>query len=137
MKNKYLEKEAYQFIRPTAAATPTLYGLPKLYKENTPMRPVLASKNCFNYQAAVWRNNIPTPFREHSSVSKDTFSFVKLISKIPQLNQKFLVCFDVKSLFTNNNKKSNTYINKHKGIQNVFQSLVHLGYPKSFINKNI
>ena len=49
---------------------------------------------------AVWLNNILTPLRKHSSALKHTFSFVKLISKIPQLNQKFLVSFDVKSLFT-------------------------------------
>ena len=50
---------------------------------------------------AIWLNNILTPLREHSSVLKDTFSFIKLISKISQLNQKCLVSFDVKSLFTN------------------------------------
>ena len=60
-KNKYLDEEAYQFLRPTAAATPTLYGLPKLLKENIPMRPTFASKDSFNYQAAVWLNNILTP----------------------------------------------------------------------------
>ena len=60
-KNKYLDEEGYQFLRPTAAATPTLYGLPKLLKENIPMRPTFASKDSFNYQAAVWLNNILTP----------------------------------------------------------------------------
>ena len=65
------------------------------------MRPILASKNSFSYQASVWLNNILTPLREHSTALKNTFSFVKLILKIPLLNQKFLVRFDVKSLFTN------------------------------------
>ena len=89
-KNKYLDEKAYQFIRPTAAVTPTLYGLPKLHKENIPMRPILASKDSFNYQPAVWLNNILTSLREHSSVFKDTFGFVKLSLKIQQLNQNFL-----------------------------------------------
>ena len=31
----------------------------------------------------------------------------------------------------------NTYINKHKEIQNIFESLLCNGYPKSFINKHI
>ena len=31
----------------------------------------------------------------------------------------------------------NNYINKHKEIQTIFKSLLHNGYPKSFINKNI
>ena len=31
----------------------------------------------------------------------------------------------------------NIYINKHKEIQNIFENLVRINYPKSFINKNI
>ena len=62
-KNKYLDEEAYQFVRPTVVATLTLYGLPKLHKENIPMRLILASWDSFNYQAAVRLNNILTPLR--------------------------------------------------------------------------
>ena len=51
------------------------------------MRPILASQDSFNYQAAVWLNNILSPLLKHSSALKDTFSFVKLISTIPQLKQ--------------------------------------------------
>ena len=59
-KTKYLDKEAYQFIRLTVAATPTLYGLSKFHKENIPMRPILVSQDSFNYKAAVWLNSIFT-----------------------------------------------------------------------------
>ena len=45
--------------------------------------------------------NILTSLCEHSLIIKDTFSFAKLISIISQMNQKILVSFDVKSLFTN------------------------------------
>ena len=44
------------------------------------MRPIFASKDSFNYQAAVWLNNILTPLREHSSVLKLT-TLVKNLCK--------------------------------------------------------
>ena len=79
---------------------PLLYGLPKLHKENIPRRPILASQDNFNYLATVRLNNILTALQEHFSFLKESFSFVKLILTIPQWNQKILVSFDLKSLFT-------------------------------------
>jgi len=35
--------EDYSKIHPTAAITPTLYGLPKVHKNDTPMRSILSS----------------------------------------------------------------------------------------------
>ena len=40
-KNKNLDDTIYQKIRPRAASTPCLYGLPKLHKDNCPLRPIL------------------------------------------------------------------------------------------------
>lgn len=87
-KNKKLSEEVYQEIRPTAAATPTLYGLPKLHKENIPMRPILASYDSFNYSTAVWLNKILAPLREHSTALKDTFHFIESISNLTGLHKK-------------------------------------------------
>ena len=100
-KNKNLDDTIYQEIRPRAASTPCLYGLPKLHKDNCPLRPILSATGSFTYQTASWLSNIFKPFREHSTVLQDSFQFVNQISKIPNLQNKFLVSFDVKSLFTN------------------------------------
>ena len=43
-KNKHIDEEVYQFIRPTGEATPTLYGLSKVHKENIPRRSIFASQ---------------------------------------------------------------------------------------------
>ena len=48
-----ISPEEYQRARPTAAATPTLYGLPKLHKENVPMRPILSSIGSYNHECAA------------------------------------------------------------------------------------
>ena len=99
-KSGALETEIYNKIRPVAAATPTLYGLPKIHKEGTPCRPILASYDNFSYECAVWLSEILTPLREHPSNIKDTFNFIsRILHSKPGPNR--MVSFDVKSLFTN------------------------------------
>ena len=95
-----LQTEISNRIRPAAAATPTLYGLPKIHKEGTPCRPILASYDSFAYECAVWLSEFLTPLREHSSNIKNTCDFVtRILSSKPGPNH--MVSFDVKSLFTN------------------------------------
>ena len=96
-----MDDTVYPEIRPRAASTPCLYGLPKLHKDNCPLRPILSATGSFTYQTASWLSNILKPFREHSTVLQDSFQFMNQISKIPNLQNKFLVSFDVESLFTN------------------------------------
>ena len=99
--SKQLDDELYHLIRPTAASTPMLYGLPKLHKDGIPLRPILASTGSFNYQSAVWLNKILMPLREHDSNIKDTFDFQEKLSNMVNLSSKILASFDVKSLLTN------------------------------------
>jgi len=51
LKNKgVLDDSVYNQIRPTAAVTPTLYGLPKVHKDNVPLRPILCLIGSWTYQ---------------------------------------------------------------------------------------
>ena len=43
----------------------------------------------------------------------------------------------IETLLNRSHYICDTYVNKHKEIQNIFDSLLCNGYPKSFINKNI
>ena len=36
-----MDREVYNLTRPIAAATPTLYGTPKIHKNRVPLRPIL------------------------------------------------------------------------------------------------
>ena len=100
-KNKNLDDTICQEIQPRAASTPCLYRLPKLLKDNCPLRSILSATGSFTYQTASWLSNILKPLHEHSIVLQDLFEFVNQVSKIPNLQNKFLVSFDVKRLFTN------------------------------------
>ena len=96
-----LEQEIYDRIRPSAAVTPTLYGLPKIHKENCPCRPVLASTDCYTYKCASWLSEILSPLRQHPTNLKDIFEFVDRMQQVKFKNNSVMVSFDVKSLFTN------------------------------------
>ena len=80
-RGKLLDEDIYERIRPFAAVTPTLYGLPKTHKEACPCRPVLASNDCFNYKCASWLNEILNPLRQHPTNIRDTFEFVKRVQE--------------------------------------------------------
>ena len=99
--SKQLDDEIYHLIRPTAAFTPMLYGLPKLHKDGIPLRPILVSTGSFNYQSAVWLNKILMPLRKQDFNIKDTFDFQEKYSNMFNLNTKTVASFDVKSLLTN------------------------------------
>ena len=99
-----LDDDVYQSLRPTAASTPTLYGLPKLHKNGIPLRPILASTGSFTYKSAKRLSDklaSRASLRDHPTNLKDSFEFIDQIRKIDNLHTKALVSFDVKSLFTN------------------------------------
>jgi len=80
-KNNSLSEEDYHPMYPTSASTPSLYRLPKTHKPGNPMRPIISAEGSFNHEAAKWLSNVLAPFRHHSTIVRDTFSFVKRNSK--------------------------------------------------------
>ena len=84
-----------------AAATTELYGLPKIHKENTPLRPISASMRvpCYRmskYIGRILRNIISPVYNIKNSIElKQRVNDEKLDEK------EIMVSFDVVSLFTN------------------------------------
>ena len=71
LKNKgVLDDSVYNQIRPTAAVTPTLYGLPKVHKDIVPMRPILCSIGSLTYQCASRLSKSLKELRRHPSTAK-------------------------------------------------------------------
>ena len=90
----------YKRIRPVSTSVPTLYGLPKIHKENNPLRPILSSTGSYQHECAAWLSEILSPLREHHTAVKDTFDFLDKIKDI-NIRDKTMSSLDVKSLFTN------------------------------------
>ena len=81
---------------------PMMYGLPKIHKENVPLRPIISTVNSVNYKLASWLAHHLTPFLNKISGCHliNTIEFTEKIKNLNIYNKK-LVSFDVDSLYTN------------------------------------
>ena len=68
--------------------------------EVPPFRPIVSSINTYNYHLAKYLCNLLQPYLPSSYSISDTFSFVQELNTV-DLSNKFMVSFDVASLFTN------------------------------------
>ena len=90
---------------PSGSAPPRIYGTPKMHKFSSSdsfskLRPIVSSIGTFNYNLACFLCDLLSPLVPNDYSCKDTFSFVSQI-KNANLFKKFLVSYDVTSLFTN------------------------------------
>ena len=72
-----------------------------------PFRPIVSSLNTFNHQLAKYLCNLLQPLLPNTYTISVTFSFVQELKTI-DTSKKFMVNFDVVSLFTNNHLKEST-----------------------------
>ena len=90
----------YKKISVSGSNLGVLYGLPKVHKDNHPVRPILSACNTPAYDLAKYLVPILSPITTNNFTIKDSFSFAKEISDFP-CEKSSLASFDVKSLFTN------------------------------------
>ena len=106
MKQKNLINEIeYDKLYPSGSAPARIYGTPKMHKffssDSFPkLRPIVSSIGTFNYNLARFLCDLLSPLVPNDYSCKDTFSFVSQI-KNANLSKKFLVSYDITSLFTN------------------------------------
>ena len=103
--NKYvkpkLSADSLVSILPKGSQPGRLYGLPKIHKNNCPLRPVVSMTNCAQYNLAQFLNKIIIPH-----IPKDLWvsSSTEFLNKLKSFNSpdKFnFFSLDVTSLFTN------------------------------------
>ena len=104
-KKNVFSKEVYETIYPNGSTIARIYGLPKTHKLNTnkdnlKLRPIISSINTFNYNLAKYLCNKLSPYIPTNYSTKDTFSFIHTINDINPTG-KYMISFDVNSLFTN------------------------------------
>ena len=90
---------------PSGSAPARIYGTPKMHKLSSrdsfpKLRPIVSSIGTFNYNLARFLCDLLSPLVPNDYSCKDTFSFLSQI-KNANLSKKFLVSYDVTSLFTN------------------------------------
>ena len=102
-KNFFNENE-YKFDE-HESATARIYGTPKMHKFSSSdtfpkIRPIVSSISTFNQDLVRFLCDLLSPVVPDDYSCKYTFSFVSQIKNV-NLSGKFLVSYDVTSLFTN------------------------------------
>ncbi|XP_075163288.1 uncharacterized protein LOC142235921 [Haematobia irritans] len=91
--------EKYKLTSRTATA-PRIYGLPKIHKEGTPLRPICSSINSPTYNVSKYITDILKNLTKDSKYNiKDGIEFKKRINQQTIHDNELLISFDVVSLF--------------------------------------
>ena len=89
---------------PSGSAPARIYGTPKMHKLSSSdsfpkLRLIVSSIGTFNYNLARFLRDLLSPLVPNDYSCKDSFSFSQI--KNTNLSKKFLVSYNVTSLFTN------------------------------------
>ena len=100
-----IDNNTYSKIFPSGSQPARFYGLPKLHKHvdhstPPPLRPIVSSINSYNYKLSKYLCSLLSPLVPNDYTTKDSFTFVDELNN-QDINSKYIVSFDVKSLFTN------------------------------------
>ena len=96
-----ISKEKYKKMYPMGAGSPKFYGLPKIHKKETPLRPIVSSTGTVSYNAAKELANILKPlvgWTPHHL--KNTKDFIEQIKDVKLLPDETIISYDIKALFT-------------------------------------
>ena len=88
-------------LRRSSLFSGVLYGLPKIHKQNCPIRPIVSAVGCFNHKVARFLVDVLSPLITNQYTIKDSFSFVDELRELSCGKDVFMCSFDVTSLFTN------------------------------------
>ena len=97
-----LHLNLYKQLRPGDCRPPYLYGMPKVHKEDVPLRPIVSTIGSPTYAIAKHLARLISPLAgQTKSYVKNSTDFANKIHNITIPNDTTMVSFDIKSLFTN------------------------------------
>ena len=97
-----INMDLYRRLRSEHCPSPYLYGVPKVHKNDVPLRPIVSTINSPTYELAHMLTKVISPLAGNtSSFVKDAAHFVQILEKEETHNDSIMVSFHVKSLFTN------------------------------------
>ena len=96
-----INEALYKKLYPTGAGVPKFYGLPKIHKKETPLRPIVSSIGAVSYAtskelARILRSLVGrSPYRVHNNQD-----LLEDLRSLKLGKDECLMFFDVKALFT-------------------------------------
>ncbi|CAF3451214.1 unnamed protein product [Rotaria sp. Silwood1] len=79
-----ISKDFYILAKPFGSIPSRLYGLPKVHKEDVPLRPVVSAIKTFNYGLGKALSRLLSQFIEKTNMVRDSFSFVDELLALPK-----------------------------------------------------
>ena len=99
---KYFSEKRRTFLTPHHSKVPHMYGLPKIHKQDVPLRPIISSRDSPCRELSKVLLGVLTPLvGQTDSYIKNSKDFVEKSKDIVMAETDRLVSFDVESLFTN------------------------------------
>ena len=96
-----INEDTYKRMYPTGAGSPKFYGLPKIHKPDTPLRPIVSSTDTVSYNTAKELAKILQPLvglsTHHLQNTKD---FIQQLKDVKLQQDESIKSYDVKALFT-------------------------------------
>ncbi|XP_068918321.1 uncharacterized protein [Tenebrio molitor] len=102
IKQSSIPQREQRALLPSSTRPPRLYGLPKIHKEECPLRPIVSTMGSPTYNLAKYlAKHLQTYVGHTDSFVKNSLHFVESIRNVRLDTTDILVSFDVVSLFTN------------------------------------
>ena len=96
-----ISEEKYKKMYPTGAGCPKFYGLPKIHKQDIPLRPIVSSTGTVSYNTSKELANILKPLVGWTTHHlKNTKDFIDQIKDVRLLPDETIISYDIKALFT-------------------------------------
>ena len=96
-----ITEEKYKKMYPTGAGAPKFYGLPKIHKQDTPLRPIVSSTGTVSYNTAKELARILKPLVGMSTHHlQNTKDFIQQLKEVKLQQDETIISYDVKALFT-------------------------------------
>ncbi|KAL5246892.1 hypothetical protein ACHWQZ_G018935 [Mnemiopsis leidyi] len=101
-KTGLISTETYRQLYPNGSRIGLLYGNPKVHKQGCPIRPICSAVGTATYDLSKYLAEIicPAATNSYGTDCRDSFQFLEQLQNY-DLNNYFMACFDVSSLFTN------------------------------------
>ncbi|XP_072025236.1 uncharacterized protein [Amphiura filiformis] len=97
-----ITKAQYYLLMPSSDTVPRFYGLPKVHKPLSPLRPIVSSIGSVTYQVAKFVADIIAPLVDQSPHHiKNSADFAERMGNLTLHEGEIMVSYDVTGLFTN------------------------------------
>lgn len=96
-----ITKSQYNDLYCSGTSLGTMYGLPKVHKHGTPLRPILTTYSTPSYKLSKFIIPLLQPCISNAHTASNSYDFLQKLSTLDLPAEPHMVSYDVTSLFTN------------------------------------